>query len=1062
MAVDSLIGQTGPSTNRAVTFDDLVDLGLANRQQITSARNLGGGTGGGGGSDIFPGDPTAIAGDLAISGTLTTYMRSDAAPAIQLASATVFGLAKVDGTSILAASGVLSVPGGGGGSTGITQLTGDVTAGPGTGSQITTLATVNPTVGTFQGITVNAKGLVTNATNQGYATVTYVNAQDTTLQNNINARALRVTMADAPPSSPTVGDEWWDSVGGQLYIWFNDGTSTQWVPSSNQPGPPGAAGAIGPAGATGAPGPTGATGPAGPSGTSGPWTVGSIPFANTTSSLAEDNPQLFFDNANDRLGVGTTTPAGKLSVAGNVALPIGGFVSFQGAAIIPTTTNYSLYGDGSVTGINAVTGGIISLRINNSEMARVSSVGNVGIGTNNPRQKLEVAGTTAVVALTDTGGTTDNKTFDFYVTASRLIGRTVNDAYSASGNWLDVYRSGTTVSYVTFPNGNFGIGTTGPGTKLQVNASSGNTNVAQFSTNDFVSGSTGSTLLFGFGTASGNTYSTIQALSGGNLAYNHLSLQPTGTGNVGIGTTAPAQKLDVQTASNQHVGTGAVSGIAAISAFTDGFAGWLPLNINSGGNTYISATGGNVGIGTAGPFTTLHVNKSLTGAPPATSGTADPNVVARLQGASVAFDIGINSNGDAWLLSRSVSNLATNFNMLLQPNGGNVGIGTTASSQKLNVSGNAQFQTSDWANGSAGSSLFFSFGASTGNTYSTIQALSGGNTAYNHLCLQPTGTGNVGIGTTAPGAKLHVSGANGAAIGIISGLTKAMRFGADTVQSIIEGVDNTGFGSFQPLLVGGSYVAITNSSTEAMRVTGGNVGIGTAGPGGKLSVAGNVALPVGGLISFQGATVTPSTSTYAMYGDGTQTSINAPTSGYIRFNLNNAEVMRVDSTSRVGINYSSPQGRLQIAGVGTAGTLNTLIISAGPTTTDTTTTLVQFTDFAYTATVGSISRNGVTGVLYNTTSDRRLKDDIEDSELGIDALMKIKVRDYLPKGDEQRQQGFVAQELYEVYPQAVRVGGDDPAMDPWMMDYGRLMPLAIRAIQQQQVEIEHLKRGRHS
>lgn len=53
--------------------------------------------------------------------------------------------------------------------TGITQLTGDVTAGPGTGSQVATLATVNANVGTFGSatkasvVTVNAKGLVTAA-----------------------------------------------------------------------------------------------------------------------------------------------------------------------------------------------------------------------------------------------------------------------------------------------------------------------------------------------------------------------------------------------------------------------------------------------------------------------------------------------------------------------------------------------------------------------------------------------------------------------------------------------------------------------------------------------------------------------------------------------------------------------------------------------------------------------------------------------------------------------------------------------------------------------------------
>jgi len=53
--------------------------------------------------------------------------------------------------------------------TGITQLTGDVTAGPGSGSQATTLATVNTNVGSFTNanLTVNAKGLITAASNGG-------------------------------------------------------------------------------------------------------------------------------------------------------------------------------------------------------------------------------------------------------------------------------------------------------------------------------------------------------------------------------------------------------------------------------------------------------------------------------------------------------------------------------------------------------------------------------------------------------------------------------------------------------------------------------------------------------------------------------------------------------------------------------------------------------------------------------------------------------------------------------------------------------------------------------
>jgi hypothetical protein len=56
-------------------------------------------------------NPTATAGPSAVNGSATTFMRSDAAPAVQKASASQFGIAEVDGTSITASSGVISASG---------------------------------------------------------------------------------------------------------------------------------------------------------------------------------------------------------------------------------------------------------------------------------------------------------------------------------------------------------------------------------------------------------------------------------------------------------------------------------------------------------------------------------------------------------------------------------------------------------------------------------------------------------------------------------------------------------------------------------------------------------------------------------------------------------------------------------------------------------------------------------------------------------------------------------------------------------------------------------------
>jgi hypothetical protein len=54
-------------------------------------------------------NPTVTASDTAVNGSATTWMRSDAAPPVQKGSSSVFGIVKVDGTTITSSSGVISV-----------------------------------------------------------------------------------------------------------------------------------------------------------------------------------------------------------------------------------------------------------------------------------------------------------------------------------------------------------------------------------------------------------------------------------------------------------------------------------------------------------------------------------------------------------------------------------------------------------------------------------------------------------------------------------------------------------------------------------------------------------------------------------------------------------------------------------------------------------------------------------------------------------------------------------------------------------------------------------------
>ena len=77
-----------------------------------------------------------------------------------------------------------------------------------------------------------------------------------------------VTIADTPPGSPTNGALWWESDTGNSYIFYNDGTSTQWVPLNlgvpGPPGPPGSGGGAPPSVSTPVMDGTGAAGTATP------------------------------------------------------------------------------------------------------------------------------------------------------------------------------------------------------------------------------------------------------------------------------------------------------------------------------------------------------------------------------------------------------------------------------------------------------------------------------------------------------------------------------------------------------------------------------------------------------------------------------------------------------------------------------------------------------------------------------------------------------------------------------------------------------------------------------
>jgi hypothetical protein len=110
------------------------------------------------------------------------------------------------------------------------------------------------------------------------------------------------------------------------------------------------------------------------------------------------------------------------------------------------------------------------------------------------------------------------------------------------------------------------------------------------------------------------------------------------------------------------------------------------LRLASGGSDKMYVLdSGNVGIGIGSPSSPLHVHSTTSGLP-VTSGTTQTNGVFRLTSSATSGTIDFGMNGSyPWIQATDYTGLNNNYNLLLNPNGGNVGIGTTSPDGKLHI-----------------------------------------------------------------------------------------------------------------------------------------------------------------------------------------------------------------------------------------------------------------------------------------------------------------------------------------------------------------------------------------
>ena len=237
-------------------------------------------------------------------------------------------------------------------------------------------------------------------------------------------------------------------------------------------------------------------------------------------------------------------------------------------------------------------------------------------------------------------------------------------------------------------------------------------------------------------------------------------------------------------------------------------------------------------------------------------------------------------------------------------------------------------------------------------------------------------------------------------------------------------------------------------STEWMRINSTGLGIGTASPAARLNVSstgnGNRAL-------FDDTT---NDNTLGIYSDSTDIrllSLNNARGSYKRLGFqsnvivfsasNGSESCRIDTSGNLLLGTTATNvnsgGHLFIRGadsnyyIGHSGSPSGSIFHA-----------YQYNG----TTIGSVTQSGTTAVLYNTTSDQRLKENIVDAPEFGSVIDSIKVRSYDWKSDGSHQRaGFVAQELLTVAPEAVHQPADTEQM--MAVDYSKLVPMLVKEIQ---------------
>ena len=506
---------------------------------------------------------------------------------------------------------------------------------------------------------------------------------------------------------------------------------------------------------------------------------------------------MMIDGATSNVGIGTASPDGELHVSNTSDFLTDLNGSDSAVVFKESGGNPWRIGNKSADDSFNITQDASSLSTN--VRFTIADGGNVGIGTSSPSSKLHVDG-----GGTFTGNLYINDSIPKLIftdtdtsTTAQISANSSHLTYTTAATSRDhIFKADTSNLMIIEGTGNVGIGATSPARKLSIqgdgntalSVTSPNTSYVQLALGDTDDDNYGQIIL-------DNSSNKLQIQNGGGSVISDRGITLDSSENVGIGTASPSEKL--------HVNGGVlIESTNPALFFTDTNSdsdysikvngGVLNVRDETNDAARISLkSNGNVGIGTASPAAGLQVSKGGTTIP-----TAGSNTAAAVFGNTTSDDnygvaIGANSSGVGYISSQRTDGIATTYNLAIQPNGGNVGIGTTSPSQKLHIS-NGGIRVEKYATGLGG---FISVGNATetagnysayyfGNThidtgyfkggiaYETLSTTHGrgdmhflqrsdtgsGNANISHSVMTILNSGNVGIGTTSPSEKLEVDG----------------------------------------------------------------------------------------------------------------------------------------------------------------------------------------------------------------------------------------------------------------------------------------------------------------